>query len=53
MADASSENIPCPVEVEEVVVEVQGEVVVEEGEVVEEEGEVVEELMPNSLSMML
>ena len=31
LADASSGNLPCPVEMEEVVVEVQGEVVVEEG----------------------
>ena len=31
LADASSENLPCPVEMEQLVAEVQGEAVVEEG----------------------
>ena len=53
MAAASPENLPCPVEVDEVEVEVEEEVVVGEAEVVEEEGVVEVELIFNSLSMML
>ena len=52
MAADSPENLPCPVEVDEVEAEEEEEVVVGEAEVVEEEGVVEVELIVNSLSMM-